>query len=119
MENKRAKGNIGEQIACKYLIKNNYKILEKNFYFKGGEIDIISFDCIANEIVFVEVKTRLNNFYGMPRDSVDKKKIYKITKGIKEYLRKKIFENSPVRADLIEIYYFKSKFYINHIKQII
>lgn len=119
MKNKRAKGNIGEQIACKYLIKNNYKILEKNFYFKGGEIDIISFDRNAKEIVFVEVKTRLNDFYGMPRDSVDKKKIYRITKGIQVYLRQKIVEKSSVRADLIEIYYFKSKFYINHIKQII
>ena len=37
-------GNRGENLACKYLNKNNYKIIERNFYCKQGEIDIIALD---------------------------------------------------------------------------
>ena len=37
-------GNRGENLACKYLNKNNYKIIERNFYCKQGEIDIIALE---------------------------------------------------------------------------
>ena len=47
---KRQKGNIGEQIACNYLQKKGWKILERNFHYsKYAEIDIIAKekDCIV------------------------------------------------------------------------
>ena len=59
----RIKGDIGENIACKYLIKNHYKILERNFKNSIGEIDIIARH--KKEIVFVEVKSRTNTAYGV------------------------------------------------------
>ena len=37
---------------------NHYKIIDKNYYYEGGEIDIIAYDEDKNEIVFIEVKTR-------------------------------------------------------------
>lgn len=112
-------GKIGEEVTCKYLIKNNYKIIEKNFFFKGGEIDIISYDEEKNEIVFIEVKTRTNKKYGLPSESVNNIKLKHILKGIKCYLNIHGLENMFVRVDAIELYYKNSKFYINHIKQII
>ena len=108
-----------ESITCKYLCQNHYKIIDKNYYYKGGEIDIIAYDEDKNEIVFIEVKTRANGNYGLPSEAVDKRKISNITKGIRKYIHIKNLENKFIRLDLIELFYKNKKFYINHIKQII
>ena len=60
MNHNKALGKKGEDLACKYLIKNNYNVIEKNFRCKQGEIDIIVKDLSTKELVFVEVKTRSN-----------------------------------------------------------
>jgi len=49
-------GKIGEDIACEYLVDNKYKIIERNFRQKWGEIDIIA-KAPNKTLVFVEVKT--------------------------------------------------------------
>lgn len=49
-------GQLGENIACRYLVKNGYKIIERNFRQKWGEIDIIV-KAKDKTLVFVEVKT--------------------------------------------------------------
>ena len=117
--NKTEFGKIGESITCKYLCQNHYKIIDKNYYYRGGEIDIIAYDEEKNELVFIEVKTRANNKYGLPAEAVDSKKINNIIKGIRKYIHIKKVENNYIRVDLLELYYSKNKFYINHIKQII
>lgn len=53
---KRITGNIGEDAACRYLRKNKYKILARNYISDGHEIDIIAVN--REFICFVEVKTR-------------------------------------------------------------
>ena len=116
---RREIGKTGENIACKYLEKNNYKIIEKNFLCRQGEIDIIAIDNIKKEIVFIEVKTRTNTKYGMPIDAVDKNKQKHIKQTIKYYNYKNNIKNIPIRIDIIEIYMQKEKFKINHIKQVI
>lgn len=61
---KRVAGNLGEDEACRFLKKNGYRILERNFTIRGGEIDII---CEKGEyVVFVEVKLRKNTNFGTP-----------------------------------------------------
>lgn len=61
--NNREFGNKGEDLACEYLIKNGYKILERNKHFsKLCEIDIIA--KLKDKVVFVEVKTRKSNAFG-------------------------------------------------------
>lgn len=117
--NKTEFGKIGESITCKYLCQNHYKIIDKNYYYRGGEIDIIAYDEEENELVFIEVKTRANGAYGLPSEAVNKRKIANITKGIKKYIHINKLENKFVRIDLIELFYKNKKFYINHIKQII
>ena len=58
-------GNAGEDLACRYLEKNGYEILERNkHYSRFCEIDIIAKH--KNTVVFVEVKTRRTNAYGTP-----------------------------------------------------
>ena len=110
-------GKNGEQLAVKYLIKNNYKILETNFECRQGEIDIIAKD--KQELVFIEVKTRTNNLYGQPSEAVDLTKQNHIKKVIAYYLYKNKLENSFIRIDVIEIKINQNKKYINHIKEAI
>lgn len=112
-------GRTGEDVACKYLIKNDYEIIERNYYFRGGEIDIIAYDKSKSEVVFIEVKTRKNVSYGLPSEAVDTRKIKHIKKGIKIFLHMKKWDDKFVRVDVLELLYRENKFFINHLKQVI
>ena len=69
--NNRKFGDAGEELACRYLEKNGYKILERNkYYSRFCELDIVAQE--KNTIVFVEVKTRRTNDYGTPMEAVTK-----------------------------------------------
>lgn len=110
-------GKLGEDLACKYLETKGYKIIERNFEARQGEIDIIAID--KKEIVFIEVKTRTNISYGKPAEAVDNKKQKHLIKTVEYYLYSRKLENEFVRLDVIEIYLYGNKYRVNHIKQII
>ena len=85
MNNKQL-GNAGEDLACKYLENNGYKIIARNVrYSTTCEIDIIA--QIKNTTVFVEVKTRKTDSFGTPIEAITKTKYEHIKKGIIEYLK--------------------------------
>ncbi len=111
-------GKWGENLACKYLEENNYKVIERNFLCRQGEIDIVARDFSKNELVFIEVKTRSNFKYGNPADAVDKQKQRHMVHAIKYYLYKNHMQNMPIRVDVLEVYIVQSC-KINHIKQIL
>lgn len=110
-------GKTGEDIATQYLIKNKYKIIERNFYCKTGEIDIIATK--NNYLIFIEVKTRSNNKYGLPAQSVTKKKLQSLYKTAKYYVYTRGLQYNLIRFDVIEVYFEKFEYKINHIKQIL
>jgi len=84
--NNRDFGNVGEDLACDYLKKNGYEILERNKHFsKFCEIDIVA--KYRNIIVFVEVKTRKNNNFGSPLEAITKTKYNNIKTGVLSYLQ--------------------------------
>lgn len=107
-------GELGENKAINFLIKNGYNILEKNFRSKHGEIDIIAKE--KNEYVFIEVKTRTSIKYGMPVEAVDKNKKEHILNASKYYIYKNYLQNQFIRYDIIEVYINKNNYLINHIK---
>ena len=111
--NKRKFGSFGEDKAIQYLQNNNYDIIERNFYCRQGEIDIIAKDNDKNEIVFIEVKTRNNFIFGKPVDAVDTFKQKHIWKSAKYYLYKYNMLNSFIRFDVIEIHTENNHIYIN------
>lgn len=69
---KKILGRKGEKAVAKYLKKQGYKILEKNYKTPFGEADLILLD--GDETVFVEVKTRTGDAYGTPAEAVGKDK---------------------------------------------
>ena len=110
-------GKLGEDLAVKYLEKNGYKVIERNFECRQGEIDIISI--YKDELIFIEVKTRTNTKYGKPVDAVDLKKQKHLIKAVEYYLYSRHLENEFVRIDVIEIYIGKDECHINHLKQVV
>jgi len=110
-------GKNGEDEAVKYLEKQGYTIIERNFSCRQGEIDIIALD--KNYLVFIEIKSRTSIEYGLPSESVTERKIKHMLKAIQYYLYKRHLENTNIRIDAIEVYVQANKYSINHIKQII
>lgn len=110
-------GKFGEDRVAEYLQENGYKILDRNFNCKMGEIDIIALD--KEEIVFIEIKTRMNNSYGLPSEAVNKQKLKHIYKTAQYYLYIRNLENENTRIDVIEVYIKNNKIQINHLKQVI
>ncbi|CAH2212969.1 YraN family protein [Tepidibacter aestuarii] len=110
--NNKEKGRLGEKIACNYLIKNNFHILEKNYRTKIGEIDLIAYK--ENKILFVEVKSRKSINYGYPSEAVNYKKQRKIISTAKQYIMYKNIKNMDIGFDVIEVYLSDND--INHIE---
>lgn len=120
MENKRRKGNIGEAAAVYYLQKKNYRILERNFYTRNGEVDVIAKK--NNIIFFIEVKSRFNNinFKKEPiQSAVGFKKINRIKLAGEAYVRKNSINfDLDFKIEVITVVFFKKKAIIRHIKNI-
>src|SRR5258708_35636991 len=76
-------GKLGEDIACELLRKSGYKILERNFSTKVGEIDIVAVE--NNELVLVEVKTRFPGQFSLPEEAVTPFKIHHIARAGEYY----------------------------------
>ncbi len=76
-------GKKGEDIAVEMLVKNGYKVIDRNFSSRFGEIDIIAIE--GQTLVFVEVKTRQSIKFGLPQEAVTPQKIYKIKKTAEYY----------------------------------
>jgi putative endonuclease len=73
---RRETGSLGERLACDFLAKNGYKILERNYRCTEGEIDIIAKH--DKVLVFVEVRTKKSSIFGFPEESIDTAKKRKL-----------------------------------------
>ncbi|MCP3921941.1 MAG: YraN family protein [Desulfobacterales bacterium] len=98
---KQLLGSRGEKLACKFLKKNGYKILERNYRSRYGEIDIIAKD--SDFIVFVEVKARRSVRFGSPKEAVNQRKQYKISIVALDYLKKHKIIEQKSRFDVVSI----------------
>ena len=100
-KNKRDIGGLGEDYACKILKRKGMKIIERNFFTRFGEIDIIARD--GEYTVFVEVRLRKDTDFGTPAETIDEKKQAKIIKAAKEYAIKNYIYDFPMRFDAVVI----------------
>ncbi len=75
-------GKLGESYSEKFLIAHSYLILQRNFHSRYGELDIIAIDqnIIPHQLIFVEVKTRTSDLFGLPQESVTYSKRSKMLK---------------------------------------
>ena len=107
-ENKTT-GNEGESLACEFLQRKGYKIIERNYRSKWGEVDIIAKIKSENRnskddvVVFVEVKTKSSDKYGEPWEMVNNWKIEQVKKMGEVWCREYGWEGR-VRMDVIGVY---------------
>lgn len=106
-------GKQGEDIACNFLESKGYIILERNWKWRRLELDIITRK--GNELVIIEVKTRRNNIYGEPEESINNSKINRIINAADSYIKKNKVDLN-VRFDVISITGNIDNFEIKHIK---
>ena len=98
----RETGAQYEERAAQYLEQQGYRILEKNFCCRSGEIDLIAMD--GEYLCFVEVKFRENSDCGGPFLAVDNKKQRRICQTALFYLmRRGLPEETPCRFDVVGI----------------
>lgn len=119
MNKKKFIGKLGEDKSIEYLEENNYEILNRNYYCRFGEIDIIAIDKMLYEVVFIEVKTRTNLVFGMPIEAINREKIKHMKKTINYYIIDKKIQTMNIRVDAIEVLIKGGKYYIHHVKRIL
>ena len=77
-------GKLGEDIACVFLSKKGYKILQRNFKARYGELDIIALH--KNTLVFIEVKTRTSLRFGTPEEAITPRKLHELIQTAQYYV---------------------------------
>jgi len=92
-------GQIAEQTALAFLQSRGLELVEQNYSFKTGEIDIIMRD--QDTLVFVEVRYRKSNRYGSGAESITIAKRRRIINTAKHYLMKKKYTDQRCRFDVI------------------
>ena len=103
MVNTRAIGKRAEDLAADYLINNGYRIIQRNFSNKIGEIDLVGTE--GGQLVFIEVKARKNNLFGFPQDSVNKRKQAKLRRVAESYLQQFGMPREGCRFDVVSMLY--------------
>lgn len=96
-------GDQGEEIASAFLTARGYRILERNFRCRGGEVDIIARAPGDKSLAFIEVKARKGLSYGVPQLAVTPFKQRQISKAALTWLSIKGLHDSNARFDVIAI----------------
>lgn len=99
--NNKVLGVQGEQVAAAYLTAHGYRIRERNFRCRLGEIDLIAEE--GGRVVFVEVKTRRGHHYGLPQEAVNRAKQERLRRLAEYYLRGHGGLDRPCRFDVLAI----------------
>ena len=96
-------GALGERLAAEHLERQGYRILERNFRCRMGEIDLIARR--ENELVFTEVKLRKDASHGEAREFVAASKQRKLLLTAEYYLAARPWaQELQARFDVIEVY---------------
>jgi len=94
-------GKKGEEVALRFLKRNGYRILQRNYVCKMGEVDIIARE--RDTLAFIEVKTRTSTTFGPPQLAVNASKQMQLSKAALYFLKEKKLEEMKARFDVVAI----------------
>jgi len=83
-------GRLGEDIARRYLEKKGYSIVDQNYKNKYAEIDLIA--QYKDNLIFVEVKTRIGEQFGIPEDAINRNKLRRLIRNAQVYMMRKNYD---------------------------
>ncbi len=99
-----ALGRFGEDFAASYLTSKHYQILKRNFRAKRyGEVDIIARSPDQKSLIFVEVKTRIGDEYGAPKEAVTFGKMRELKKMVDYYYLSNPKEIASPQIDVVTV----------------
>ena len=110
----RLSGDLGEELARRYLAGKGYEIVESNYRTRRGELDLISRQ--DDTLVIVEVKLRRGTAYGTPLEAVTPRKQRAIRVMAEEYLAEKAPDFQSLRFDVVGILLRGERTEITHIQ---
>lgn len=113
---KRKTGDAGEDAAVRFLEKNGFSIIARNYSCRLGEIDIIAEKTEKKHISFIEVKTRKNTDFGLPCEFVGRDKQIRLKRTAEVFL----FQHSYYRSyeqsmDIFEVLKNEDDLYVRYI----
>lgn len=94
-------GRKGEEAAVRYLEKNGYRVLHRNYLCRMGEIDMVALD--KDVLVFVEVRSKSGDAYGLAQESVTGRKQFKLRQLAWHYLKAEGKTGRDCRFDVIAV----------------
>lgn len=111
-------GSHGEDLACEYLGKHGYAIIERNFKKNYGELDIVTL--YKGLLVFIEVKTRIGRIFGLPEEAVTPRKLHQVKQTVLYYklLHPELPEQLRIDVIGIELDQGYRLVYFNHIQNV-
>lgn len=92
-------GLRGEEFTVQYLSQHGFRIIDRNWRVKDGEIDIVALSP-ENEIVFVEVKSRSSAAFGEPLESISAEKLHRLQRLALAWLAMHQRLGHPYRIDV-------------------
>src|SRR5579863_4831950 len=107
-------GRRGERAAEKYLKRNGYRIVARNFRAAGAEIDLVAMD--GEMLVFVEVKTRRSRDAGAPEEAVDERKQKQIRRAAEMFATRYRAEDVTMRFDIVAVDASGKRLEIEHLR---
>lgn len=111
---KQLLGKEGERIAETYLKKKGYKLVERNYRCPAGELDLIALD--RHVVVFIEVKTRTDDRFGGPLDSVHWRKQQKMIRAAQFFLSQQRLHQREARFDVVGITFTDQRPLVEHVQ---
>jgi len=99
-------GRTGERLAAETLMSKGYRILERNFRCRQGEIDLVAED--EQDIIFVEVKARRGVSFGLPEDALTMRKRRKLVEVASYYLDLHTCSDRSWRIDVVAVQFSNS-----------
>lgn len=102
-DHNRAVGQRGESIAAAYLTRLGYRVIDRNWRTRIGEIDIVAED--AGSIVIAEVKTRTTAATGHPFEAITASKLARLRELARSWrLEHPETQRAPIRIDVLGVF---------------
>lgn len=101
MRAKDAVGRYGEDVAAAHVEASGWRVLDRNWRCRHGELDLVGMD--GDELVVVEVKTRRSTAYGTPAEAVTWRKLARVRRLAAAWLAEHDVRVASVRVDVIAV----------------
>lgn len=94
-------GRVGERMAERHLAASGIRIADRRWRCRYGEIDLVAMD--GDEVVFVEVKTRVRASFGAPEEAVTAAKRSRLRAAALMWLAQRGLDGRPYRIDVVAV----------------